>query len=243
MTQSAPFTYQTPDYVLSATSESSGLQTIVRLFQGSDLVAEQRGMDSTVTLRASEHVVVVKVGPFGGITQALLLPEGTDPKDVQKLGAEFSAPPGTFAARVQAWGNRHPDLYAARHVVIAIGQTVLGIIGFSAIFFGLLPTIPWPNIALDFPLPHIPLPHLTLPALPIPEIALPAIPLPDFTLPHITPPTWLEPLFSALKYLSPIVIAIVIAVREARQRRHRRVRAEQNAPAMPGADRANQIRA
>jgi hypothetical protein len=239
MTQSAPFTYQTPDDLLSVTSESAGIQTIVRLFQGNKLVAEHRGIDPNVTLRADDHAVFVKVGPFGGISQALLLPPDADPKDAQKLGTEFTAPPGTFAARVQEWGNRHPDLYASRHVVIAVGQTVLGIIGFSAILFGLLPSIPWPAVSL----PAIPLPHIALPALPMPTITFPAIPLPDVTLPRITPPAWLESLFGALKYLSPIVIALVIAVREARQRRQRRARAEQGTPAMPEADSANQIRA
>jgi len=195
-------------------------------------------MDSNVTLRAGELIVVVKVGPFGGISQALLLPPDTDPKDAQKLGTEFTAPPGTIAGRVQEWGNRHPDLYATRHVVMAIGQTLLGIIGFSAIFFGLLPSIPWPAVAL----PEIPLPHIAVPALPLPEIALPAIPLPDVTVPRITPPAWLEPLLGVLKYVSPIIIALVIAVREARHRRQRRERAEQNAPVTPRADTVNQLR-
>ena len=54
MSQSAPFTYQTPDHLLSVTTESSGIQTIVRLFRDGDLVAEQRGMDSNVTLRTEE---------------------------------------------------------------------------------------------------------------------------------------------------------------------------------------------
>lgn len=223
MSQSAPFTYQTSDHLLSVTTESSGIQTIVRLFRNGDLVAEQRGMDSNVTLRGEEHMVVVKVGPFGGISQALLLPSGADPKDAQKVGVEFAAPAGTFPRRLQEWGNSHPDLYASRHVVIAIGQTILGIVGFSAIFFGLLPSIPWPNITVDVPLPHVSLPSISLP---LPEIALPAIPLPAITLPRITPPGWLEPLFSVLKYVSPIVIAIVIAVREARHRRQRRTKAE-----------------
>lgn len=243
MTQSAPFTHQTPDHLLSVTAESSGLQTIIRLYRDSDLVEEQRGMDSTVTLRNGEHLVVVKVGPFGGITQAILLPESSDPKDAQKLGTEFTAPPGSFAARVQAWGNRHPDFYASRHVAIAIGQTLLGIVGFSAILFGLLPGIPWPKIALDIGLPHLPLPQITLPSLPLPGVALPAVPLPDVTLPRFTPPAWLEPLVNALNVLSPVVIAIVIAVREARQRRQRRARAGQNAPGQPGAERANQSQA
>lgn len=239
MSQSVPFTYQTPDHVLSVTTESSGIQTIVRLFRNGDLAAEHRGMDSNVTLRADEHTVVVKVGPFGGITQALLLPADADPKDAQRLGAEFTAPSGTFTRRVQEWGNRHPDLYASRHVVIAIGQTILGIIGFSAIFFGLLPSIPWPNITLDVPLPQVSLPRISLP---IPEIALPAIPLPDITLPRLTPPGWLEPLMGVLKYLSPIVIAIVIGVREAKHRRQRRARTEQESAATPRTGSSTQIR-
>lgn len=229
MTQSAPFTYQTPHLLLSVTSESAGIQTRVRLFRGSDLVAEHRGIDSNVTLMADDLTVVVKVGPFGGISKALLLPPGAEPKDAQRLGEEFTAPPGTFSARVQEWGTRHPDLYAARHVVIAAGQTVLGIIGFSAILFGLLPSIPWPAVSL--------------PGIPLPDIALPQLPLPEIALPDLTPPAWLEPLFSALKYITPIVVALVIAVREARQRRQRREHAAQNAPALPGVDQANQIRA
>ena len=52
--------------------------------------------------------------------------------------------------------------------------------------------------------------------------------LPINRYPQITPPAWLEPLFSALKYVTPVVIAVAIAVREARQRRQRRLRGEQN---------------
>lgn len=239
MTQSAPFTYQESDHLLSITSESAGIQTLVRLFRDGDLVAEHRGIDSNVTLRTADHTVVVKVGPLGGISQALLLPPDAEPKDAQRLGQEFTAPPGTFAARVQAWGNRHPDLYAARHVVIAIGQTVLGIIGFSAILFGLLPSIPWPDVPLpEIPLPHVAVPRIDVPDLPIPEIVLPAIPLPQ-----VSAPAWLEPLFSTLKYMTPIVVAIVIAVREAKHRRQRRKHADPHPPALPDMDRANQIRA
>jgi hypothetical protein len=108
-------------------------------------------------------------------------------------------PSGTFASRVQEWGNRHPDLYASRHVVIAIGQTVLGIIGFSALFFGLLPSIPWPSITVDIPLPQVPIPQISLPSLPIPDIA---VPLPGRHLARITL-IWLEPLFGVLKLLRP----------------------------------------
>ena len=100
---------------------------------------------------------------------------------------------------------------------------VLGIIGFSALFFGLLPSIPWPSITVDIPLPQVPIPQISLPSLPIPDIA---VPLPDVTLPRITPPSWLEPLFGVLKYLTPIVIALFVAVREARHRRQRRVETE-----------------
>jgi hypothetical protein len=228
MTPSVPFTYQTPDYLLYVTSESAGVQTIIRLFRERQLIAEHRGVDSNVTLRTEHHLVVVKVGPFGGITQALLLPPGANPRDAQQVGAEFAAPPGTHAARVQAWGNRHPDLYAARHVVIAIGHTILGVIGVSAILFGLLPSIPWPAVALpDLLLPLIPLPQISLPDIPAPGIALPAISWPEIALPAPPVPAWLEPLFDALKTLAPIIVALCIAVREARFRRQRRSRAAQ----------------
>ena len=57
----------------------------------------------------------------------------------------YAPPPGTRAARVHAWGERHPNLYAARHVVINVGGTVLAILGVSAllraIFGGLLPSL------------------------------------------------------------------------------------------------------
>ncbi|MCA9880577.1 MAG: hypothetical protein KC442_22430 [Thermomicrobiales bacterium] len=218
MTQSAPFTFQTPTHVLAVTSESSGVQTITRLYAGETLVAEQRGLDSTVTLRAADATVVIKLGPLGGIAQALHLPPGADPRDAQRLGVEFAAPPGSFAARLQAWATRHPELYASRHVVVAIGQTLLGILGVSALLFGLLPAIPWPAVAL----PELPWPHISppaLPSLPLPHVG---ISLPEIPWPHLSPPAWLEPLLGALKYLTPIVIAGGIAVREARQRRRRR---------------------
>lgn len=221
MAQSAPFTLQTSEHVLTVTTESAGIQTVARLFRDGEEVAAHSGMDPNVTLRAGELSVVVKVGPFGGIRQALLLPPGADPQDAQRLGTEFTAPPGTLLARTQDWGNRHPDLYAARHVLIAIGQTILGIVGFSAIVFGLLPSLPWPDISLNVALPQV-----SMPALPWPEFTLPAIPLPDIALPRVTVPGWLEPLVGVLKYLSPIVVAVVIAVREARHRRQRRSRAE-----------------
>lgn len=214
MSQSAPFTFQTPTHVLAVTSESSGVQTIIRLYAGEALIAEQRGLDSTVTLRAADAIVVVKLGPLGGIAQALHLPPDANPQDAQRLGAEFTAPPGTFAAGLQAWATRHPELYAARHVAVAVGQTLLGILGVSALLFGLLPAIPWPAVAL----PDLPWPHLSPPALPLPDIRLP---LPVIPRPHVTPPAWLEPLLGTLKYLAPVIIASGIAAREARQRRAR----------------------
>jgi hypothetical protein len=214
MTQSAPFTFQTPDHLLSVTSESAGVQTIVRLYRDGDQVAEHRGFDSHVTLRAGDHTVVVKVGPFGGIRQALLLPPGTDPKDARRLGQEFAAPPGTLAARLQGWGARHPDLYAARHVVIMLGQGALGLIAFGAILLGLRPSIPWPALSTT--------------ALPLPQVTLSA---------------WPETLVNALKYVSPIVIAIVIALRKARHRRQQRAHTNHHTPSLPGVDQATQVRA
>ena len=57
----------------------------------------------------------------------------------------YAPPSGTRAARVHAWGEAHPTLYAARHVVINVAGTAAAILGVSAllslIFGRLLPAI------------------------------------------------------------------------------------------------------
>ena len=79
----------------------------------------------------------------GRVAKCLLVEPGKG--DVRRRSVPYAPPPGTRAARLHAWGEKHPNLYAARHVVINVGGTVLAILGVSAllkaIFGGLLPSL------------------------------------------------------------------------------------------------------
>ena len=149
----------------------------------------------------------------GRVAKCLLVEPGQG--DVRRRSVPYAPPAGTRAARVHAWGEKHPNLYAARHVVINVGGTVLAILGVSAllraIFGGLLPRI-------DFS---------WLPDLNAPE-----------WLKYLDPSRYLAPLFEWvrplldklfgwipevdtgwLKYVIGFLVAVSIAVREARRRK------------------------
>jgi hypothetical protein len=115
--------------------------------------------------------------------------------------------------RAARFARRYPRLYALRHVAKA-AAALIGI----ALLVNLLPAIPWP----DIPLPSIDLP----------EIPWPDIPWPQFDLPAA--PEWLAAILEAKKYWLPILIGIVLAVRELRKRK-RGDRGDDKLP--PGASR------
>jgi hypothetical protein len=126
----------------------------------------------------------------------------------------FEPPPGTLAARLLAFQREHPKLYASRHVVLATGRVLLGLLGL-AVFFQLIlsSVIQWIVEHLpDMDLPRLPLPDLDLPSIPWPDI-----PLPD--LPDVALPPWLAVILATAKYWIPILIAIGVAVQEVRKRR------------------------
>jgi len=112
---------------------------------------------------------------------------------------------------VHAWGEANPNLYAARHVVINVGGTILAILGVSALLKALLPRIGfgW----------------------------LPDLNPPDW-LRYLDPSRYLAPLFGWvpplldrlfgripdmelgwLKYVIGFVVAVSIAVRETKRRK------------------------
>jgi hypothetical protein len=154
----------------------------------------------------------------GRVSRCVLVEPGHG--DVRRRSVPYAPPAGTRAARVHAWGEAHPNLYAARHVIINVGGTILAILGVSAllraIFGGLLP-----HIDLGW---------------------LPDLDAPDW-LRYLDPARYLAPLFEWvpplldqlfgwipevetgwLKYVVGFVVAVSIAVREARRRK--RVAAE-----------------
>jgi hypothetical protein len=99
------------------------------------------------------------------------------------------------------------------HVMIAIGQVLIGVLGIGALLQALLPRIDWPTIPLP-DLPAIPWPDL-------PDIPWPDVPWPNINLPDLT---FLEPikeLWSSVNWLVPIVIAVIVAINEVRKRRKR----------------------
>ncbi len=105
----------------------------------------------------------------GRVASCVLVEPGQG--EVRRRSVPYAPPSGTRAARVHAWGEAHPHLYAARHVVINVGGTILAILGVSAIikalFSGLLPAI---------------------------DLGLPDLHAPEW-LKYLDPPYWLAPLF------------------------------------------------
>jgi hypothetical protein len=143
------------------------------------------------------------------------------PKNLAKFATArrraFAPPPGSFAARLAAFANRHPRLWAARHVALAIAKVGFGLLGLAvfvqvllrqvlAWLSGLLPEwdlrIPWPDIDL-------------------PDIPWPQIPWPDIDLPDLVAPGWLLVLIGTAKFWGPVLVAVGIAVVEVRRRRRR----------------------
>lgn len=130
----------------------------------------------------------------------------------------FEPPPGTLAARLLAFQRRHPRLYAARHVVLAVGKVLLGLLGVALLAQLLLRrVVGW--IAER-------LPHVDPPSIPWPDVDLPSIPWPDIDLPDLRLPGWLLAVMATAKYWVPILVAVGLAVREVRKRTSKSDRAK-----------------
>lgn len=115
----------------------------------------------------------------------------------------FEPPGGTRAARREALARAHPVLYASRHVAVAAGKMLLPVLGLGALIQVLLGAVPLPDVRL---------PDIDAPSLPWPDI-----PWPD--LPDVSAPPWLAAVLAAAKFWIPLLIAVGVAVREARRRK------------------------
>jgi len=116
----------------------------------------------------------------------------------------FEPPAGTRAQRLYRFQVEHPRLYAARHVVVAVTQDALAVLGLR-LAIDLVPwgAIPWPD------LPSIR--RVDLPSVPWPD--LPDLPRPDWALPG-----WLVAVLGSRRYWLPILVAVGVAVGEIRRR-------------------------
>jgi hypothetical protein len=160
----------------------------------------------------SGHPIRVAWWWTGRVANCVLVEPGQG--EVRRRSVPFAPPSGTRAARVHAWGEAHPNLYAARHVVINVGGTILAILGVSALFKALFG---WLLPAIDLGLPDL---H------------------PPEWLKYLDPTRYLAPLFQWVpplldkllgwvpdvelgwaKYVIGFVVAVSIAVREVRRRK------------------------
>ncbi len=192
---------------------SAGLGAMGRLFIDGVPVDERKSAEQKIRLEGGGLVVVVRLNWLDRISEILAVPLGTDPKRVDEEGLAFSPPAGSHAARMQTFKREHPALYAAWHVVIAILQVLVGVLGIGALLRGLLPRVNLPEIPLP-DLPAIPWPDL-------PDIPWPDMPLPDIDVPDLPFLDQLRDVWSSVSWLVPIVIAVLIASNEVNKRRKR----------------------
>jgi hypothetical protein len=218
MTSSAParFTLEEGGHAYAVETDSAGLNTVARLFVDGQQADEQKGMEKAIHLNGGDLTVVVSLNWLGHVSEILAVPRGTDPKKAEEEGIAFTPPAGSRAARLAELRRKHPTLYAARHVVLALAQVLVGAIGIGALLWGLVEGL----------LPRINLPRPDLPDIPWPNIDLPAIPLPNFPWPDIDLPdlSFLAPLgdlWNSFNWIVPIVIAILVALNEIEKRRKR----------------------
>ncbi len=178
--------------------ESQWSGETVRLYVDGDEVAHTKKQGSPITVIHDGLEVTAKLAWHGSsITSAELKAGDAEPVPLEPE-------PGSRAARREEFKRERPGLYAARHVAKAVGKLLVPLLGIGLLLNFL------PEISIDIP--------IDLPAIPFPD--LPSIPFPDIDLPE--PPGWVKAILEAAKYWGPILVAIVIAIREWRKRRRPR---------------------
>lgn len=212
----------------------SGLHTAATLLRDADPVAEGRGLGRVLlpfpgTDRPSPAVLVLAPLPGWVASTVLLVPrpredDGEDDgsaddavaRVVDLASAErhpFDPAPGSLAARLRASEDRHPRLWASRHVVVAVAKVVAGLLGLALLLQALVrPLLRWLAGLV---------PHVDLPELPLPDLDLPSVPWPDVDLPDVTLPGWLAALLATAKYWGPVLVGVGLMVAEVRRERRR----------------------
>jgi hypothetical protein len=135
---------------------------------------------------------------------------------VEKIGSrevftQFAPPPGSRAARSYAFQQKHPALYASRHIAFNVVATVLAIIGagalVGALIGGLAPRVDLPGVDIDPPdwVRYVDPWYYMEPLFGW---------VPDVDLPNLPGVSW-------LKYVVGFLIAVAIAVEETKRRKKR----------------------
>jgi hypothetical protein len=210
----------------------AGLRTTATLLLDDTPVAEGRGLGRVLLpVPAAEEPspVVLVLAPLPGtaVRTVLLVPRpreaGAAPADddaaTRVLGlatAErlpFDPEPGTLAARVRAVEERHPRLWASRHVVAAVVRVAAGLLGLLVLLQAVVrPVLRWLAGLV---------PDVDLPGLPLPDLDLPSIPWPDVDLPDLALPGWLAAVLATAEIWGPLLVGLGMAVAEVRRRRRK----------------------
>ncbi|MFC6694649.1 hypothetical protein [Nocardioides daphniae] len=131
------------------------------------------------------------------------------------LGAvDLTPEPGSKAAARQEWIRRHPHLHALRAGLTKGGSMMAALLAVLVLTRWVLPWLS--RFVPNWDLPSIPWPDWNLPSIPWPDIDLPSIPWPDWNLPDVSLPGWVEPV---VKYGVPVLVAVLLALNEARRHR------------------------
>jgi hypothetical protein len=172
--------------------DRDGVTTRLRLLVDGEQVAVARPRNGRNRIEGGGVAVLARLTPLATISTAEILVEGEEP-------VPMDPEPGTRAARIEAFARRHPGLFAGRHVVRGVARVLLPLLG-----VGLLVNL----------LPRIPI-HIDAPDIPWPD--LPDIPVPDVDVPSL--PGWVDAILATTHYWLPILIGLIIAVRERNRRR------------------------
>jgi hypothetical protein len=126
--------------------------------------------------------------------------------------------------RLRVWWtgavDRHPRLYAYRHVAGAVGGVLLTIVGVTVFAKTVAGELFHAVMAL--------LPDLRLPDIDFPDLPIPSIPFPD--LPDVTMPGWVGSIAVVAKYVVPVLIALAVTQAEIKRRAARGGRGDADNP-------------
>lgn len=184
------YTLEYENHHLEVESIEVGFGYLARLFVDGELKAEQKARNERAQLQAGNVTVLVRWGNFGQVKRCVLVQQLHNGEEGQVQEVPFAPPPGTHAARLAKLERERPVLYASRHVLRAVLQLLLPLLGIGALLAAFLP-----------------------------RVDLTWLPAPLYDKLFGPPPTWLapvldSPIFRVAKWALPVIIAVLIAINE-----------------------------
>ncbi|WP_244930432.1 hypothetical protein [Nocardioides sp. W7] len=186
----------------------------VEWYVDGELVGTKKSTDDRIQVTADGERDLGSVGVlFSGLgkpRRATYFDPGQqgDLKSLAGVGGVDLVPEhGSAAAAYEDRLRAHPTRYALLAAGGGVAKVVVPIL-LAVLVARFAVAIPWP----DWDLPSIPTPDL-------PSIPWPDLPWPSISWPDVSVPGWVEWLLDKVKYVWPIVLAIVIARTEIQRRR------------------------